>query len=164
MRNVNTAPTTSELLATSDAFFTALANNTASVALLSYFSSTHLVSIQHAPAKCPHPQTSRLTGSNAIRSYFDLLATHWVRLGMTRHSQRADAEARRVIVSASVIWKWKRSGRKWTEDFTCTLEFDESLKIVNLVIKTEGAPSTCVMRAVDVDPEPVEGLTTQISM
>lgn len=142
--------TQDHLISATNAFFLALASNTCSLTLLTHFSTTHPVTIQHAPALCPHPQTSRLSGLNAVRSYFDLLATNWTRSKMAiRTNPRADAKARRVVVGASVTWMWRRSGREWDEDFTCTLEFDENYKISSFVVKTDSAPETCVMRAVD---------------
>lgn len=153
-----------QLLAVSDAFFVALATNTPPLRLLSYFSTTHPVVIQHAPSSCPNPRSSRLSGLNAIRSYFDILATHWTRTNMHRHSIRADPALRRVVVSASVTWMWKKSGRKWNEDFTCTLDYDEGLKIVSFIVTTESGTSTCVMRAVDAEPVLHEKSSIQVSV
>ncbi|KAJ3555813.1 hypothetical protein NP233_g12118 [Leucocoprinus birnbaumii] len=140
------------LLATTDSFFKAFSANQPPLKLLSFFSTTHPVSIQHAPRTCPNPHTSRLHGLNAIRSYFDLLATHFERTSITQHSQNVlGARERTVTTSASVTWRWKKSGRSWNEDFTCTLEFDEHSKICNFVVVTESSPSTCVMRAIDTE-------------
>ena len=66
-----------------------------------------------------------------------------------RTKPRADAKAHRVVVGASVTWMWRRSGHEWDEDFTCTLEFDENYKISSFIVRTDSAPETCVMRAVD---------------
>ncbi|KIM40946.1 hypothetical protein M413DRAFT_445721 [Hebeloma cylindrosporum] len=143
-----------QLRASSESFFAAFASNKPPIKMLCYFSTTSPVIIQHAPESCPHPQTSRLIGSNAIRSYFDLLATHWTRSNArTRAPTQIDERNRRVVVFASIDWAWKKSGRKWTEDFTWTLDFDESLNIVSFVIRTVSGPGTCVMRAIDVDAE-----------
>ncbi|KAF5361088.1 hypothetical protein D9756_005114 [Leucocoprinus leucothites] len=140
------------LLSTTDSFFRALAANQPPLKLLSYFSTTNPVSIQHAPRTCPNPHTSRLHGLNAIRSYFDLLATHWERVAITQHSRNVvSSSSRAVTTSASVTWRWKKSGRSWNEDFTCTLEFDDHSKITHFVVVTESGPSTCIMRAVDTD-------------
>jgi hypothetical protein len=53
------------------------------------------------------------------------------------------------------VWTWKRSGRSWREDFTCTLVFEDSdpaaLRILSFMVITESAPGTCVMHAVDED-------------
>lgn len=144
-----------QLRASSESFFDAFASNKPSIKMLCYFSTTSPVIIQHTPDSCPHPHTSRLVGSNAIRSYFDLLATHWTRSNArTRATTQIDGPNRRVIVSASIDWAWRKSGRKWTEDFTWTLDFDESLEIVSFVIRTVSGPGTCVMRAIDIDAEP----------
>lgn len=94
-------------------------------------------------------------GSNAIRSYFDLLATHWTRSNARiRATTQIDEPNRRVVVSASVDWAWRKSGRKWTEDFTWTLDFDENLEIISFIIRTVSGPGTCIMRAIDIDAEP----------
>jgi hypothetical protein len=141
------------LRASSQAFFDAFCSNTPSIKMLHYFSTTSPAAIQHTPLECPHPYASKLSGSNAIRSYFDLLATHWTRSGAhIRDELEVDASNRRVVIPASVTWTWKKSGRQWREDFTWTLDYDESLKISSFVIRTMSGPGTCVMRAVDVDP------------
>jgi hypothetical protein len=148
-------PTSEQLIDACNCFFTALSNNTPPLALLHHFSTTHPVSIQHCPARCPHPHASILRGPNAVRSYFDILATHWTRSNLTSHAVSADPMTRRVVVTGSVIWTWKRSGRSWQEDFTCTLAFDDSdaLKITNFIVLTESGPGTCVLRAIDPDPD-----------
>ncbi|CAA7262830.1 unnamed protein product [Cyclocybe aegerita] len=142
-----------QLREASEAFFDAFASDTPPLKLLSYFSTTSPVTIQHAPAECPIPQASRLVGPNALRSYFDLLSTHFLRGPV--HAQappQVDPIARQVTLAASTTWTWRKSGRAWTEDFIWTLEYDEGLKIVSFVIRTVSGPGTCVMRAVDTDP------------
>ncbi|KAF9013119.1 hypothetical protein BDQ17DRAFT_1404701 [Cyathus striatus] len=147
------APSTQTLLNTTTSFFTSLSTNTSPLALLSYFSAVIPPRIQHCPSTCPHPSASLLYGSNAVRSYFDLVATHWVRTAMSLTSMTPDPDfnKRRVHVRGSVQWMWRGSGRRWTEDFSCLVEFDEGMKIIAFLIKTESAPETCVMRAVDRD-------------
>jgi hypothetical protein len=142
-----------QLIDACNRFFSAFSTDTPPLILLSYFSTTHPITIQHCPAKCPTPHTSILRGPNAVRSYFDLLATHWTRSNLTSHAVAVDPYSRRVIVKGSVNWTWKKSGRSWQEDFSCTLVFDDSdpLKIANFVVKTENGAKACVMQAVDVD-------------
>ncbi|TFK27560.1 hypothetical protein FA15DRAFT_701769 [Coprinopsis marcescibilis] len=141
-----------QLLSTTDAFLQALAVNASSQCLLSFFSTTNPVVVQHAPAGCNHAHTSRLTGLNAVRSYFDLVTTHWTRSSVQTHSRpRANSSKRRTVISASVTWMWRQSGRQWTEDFICTLDFDENFKIVSFIIQTESPPETCLMSAKDVE-------------
>ncbi|KAF8654681.1 hypothetical protein AX16_003471 [Volvariella volvacea WC 439] len=161
---VATSSTSNQLIQSTHNFFNALANNTPPIELLSHFSTTRPVTIQHAPASCPHPHTSRLTGLNAIRSYFDLLATHWVRTDTRVHSVHIDPSSRKSIISASVTWMWKKSRRSWTEDFTCTLEYDENYKIVSFLVCTNSGPGTCVMRAVDIEQPALPKSIVQISM
>ncbi|KAJ6622625.1 hypothetical protein B0H10DRAFT_892974 [Mycena sp. CBHHK59/15] len=139
-----------QLLFAAEAFFLDLSANTPSKILIAHFSSTKEVVIQHAPALCPHPYTSRLTGLNAVRSYFDLIATNWLRSETQIRSQTA-IEPRQVAVKASVRWTWRESGRSWTEDFLCILDYDDNLKIMSMIIQTESEPGTCVMRAIDAD-------------
>lgn len=146
------SPTREQLLAATERYLAAFANNkTHSLTLLSYFSTTSPIWIQHYPATCSHPQSSLLRGPNAIRSYFDLLATHWTRTCMRRRTLQADAPTRTIVLEGSVTWTWKKSGRSWVEDFTCTLAFDELLKIVSFSVRTDSEVKTCVMRAKDVD-------------
>uniref|UniRef100_A0A8H8CHF8 Uncharacterized protein n=1 Tax=Psilocybe cubensis TaxID=181762 RepID=A0A8H8CHF8_PSICU len=143
----------SQLQATTESFFQAFALETPPVGMLSYFSHTSPAIVQHTPSNCPIPLSSRLEGNNAIRSYFDLLATHWHRSdAKIRSPLQISVEKRRVILLADVIWTWKKSGRQWIEEFSWTLDYDESYKIVSFVIQTISSPGTCVMRAVDADP------------
>ncbi|KAF9481114.1 hypothetical protein BDN70DRAFT_876717 [Pholiota conissans] len=142
-----------ELRASGQAFFDAFAANTPPIKMLHHFSTSSPAVLQHTPLDCPHPFTSKLSGSNALRSYFDLLATNWTRSNAhIRDELEVDASNRRVVIPASVTWTWKRSGRHWREDFTWTLDFDDTLKISSFVIRTMSGPGTCVMRAVDIDP------------
>ncbi|GLB38733.1 hypothetical protein LshimejAT787_0505980 [Lyophyllum shimeji] len=146
------SPTRERLLAATDRYLAAFADNkTHPLTLLSYFSTTSPISIQHYPDACSHPQSSLLRGPNAIRSYYDLLATHFTRTCGHRHTLQVDACTRTVIFEGSVTWTWKRSGRSWVEEFTCTLVFDELLKIVSVAVRTDSAVKTCVLRAKDVD-------------
>ncbi|KAF8238057.1 hypothetical protein L208DRAFT_1430828 [Tricholoma matsutake] len=147
-------------------FFTALANDTPPLSLLHHFSNTHPISIQHCPIHCSHPHASILRGPNAVRSYFDILATHWTRSKLTCHSISPDPKLRRVLVKGSVTWTWKRSGRSWQEDFICTLVFDDSdaLKITQFSVLTESGPGTCVLRAVDYDHEVVGTHAIEVTM
>ncbi|KAF8074049.1 hypothetical protein FPV67DRAFT_784034 [Lyophyllum atratum] len=141
-----------QLLTATDHFLTAFASNkTHPLTLLSHFSTTWPTSIQHYPSTCSHPQSSLLRGANAIRSYFDLLATHWTRSCVVHRTLQADISTRTVVFEGNVTWTWKKSGRSWVEDFTCTLAFDELLKIVSFSVRTDSEIQTCVMRAKDVD-------------
>lgn len=132
-----------------DALFTDLGANSPPYIVLSHFSRAYPVVIQHAPITCPLAASTMLTGINAVRSYFDLLATHWNRSDPQRHSLVVHEDTRQVVVTASVTWTWKASGKSWREDFTCTLGFDENCKVISFVMKTTSGPGTCVMRAVD---------------
>ncbi|KAJ7133533.1 hypothetical protein C8R44DRAFT_664096 [Mycena epipterygia] len=144
-------PSREQLLFAAEVLFLDLSANTSSNILATHFSSTKEVVIQHTPALCPHPHTSRVTGLNAARSYFDLLATHWLRSN-TEVYTRTVVETHQVAVTASAQWTWRASGRSWKEEFVCTLEYDDHLKIVAMIVETNSAPGTCVMRAVDADP------------
>ncbi|KAG6889849.1 hypothetical protein C0992_003828 [Termitomyces sp. T32_za158] len=148
----SSTPTREQLLDVTNRYLTAFANDkTHPLSMLTFFSTTSLVSIQHYPSNSPHPQASILRGANAVRSYFDLIATHWTRSPISHKTIIVDSYARNVVFEGSVTWKWKKSGRSWVEDFTCTLVFDEVLKIVNYVVRTDSASQTCLMRAKDVD-------------
>ncbi|KAJ7429080.1 hypothetical protein B0H11DRAFT_2167710 [Mycena galericulata] len=145
------SPTKQQLLFAAEILFLDLSANSPTSILVGHFSSTKEVVIQHAPALCPHAYTSRVTGLNAVRSYFDLIATNWSRSN-TEIRARTVVEPNKVAVTASVRWTWRLSGRSWVEDFVCTLEYDEHLKIIGMVIETKSASGTCVMRALDADP------------
>ncbi|KAF7298660.1 hypothetical protein MIND_00813200 [Mycena indigotica] len=146
------SPTQKQLLFAADALFLDLAANASTKILLSHFSSTNELVIQHAPISCPLPQDSRLTGLNAVRSYFDLISVHWERKDLCLDSQNAITHpTKTVTVHGSVGWTWRLSRREWTEKFTCTLEYDDNLKVVGMVVETTSPPATCVMRAVDMD-------------
>ncbi|EAU86317.2 hypothetical protein CC1G_08041 [Coprinopsis cinerea okayama7 len=140
-----------QLLSATNAFLKALACNLSPLRLLSFFSSSSPVTLQHAQARCPHAQTSRFTGLNAVRSYFDLLTAHWTRSAMQIHSRPwLDVQKRRIVIDASVTWMWRSSGRTWTEDFICTIDYDDAFKIVSFVVETESPPETCIMTAKDI--------------
>ena len=133
-----------------DAFFKAFASNTSPIAMLVHFSNTSPVVLQHGPKTCPYPFRWRVAGLNAVRSYFDLIATTWSRSNVKIcEPPKIDVESRRAVVELSANWTWRKSGRSWTEDFTWDLEFDEGMKIVNFVVRTTSDPATCLMRAVD---------------
>ncbi|KAJ7250040.1 hypothetical protein B0H12DRAFT_1052525 [Mycena haematopus] len=144
-------PSHQQLLFAAEMLFLDLSANTSSNIVISHFSSTKEVVIQHAPALCPHPHTSRLTGLNAVRSYFDLIATHWLRSD-TKIRTRTIVEPNQVAVSASVQWTWRSSGRSWREDFLCTLDYDDNLKVIGMIVETTSPSGTCIMRAIDEDP------------
>jgi hypothetical protein len=127
--------------------FAAIASHSPPVHLLAHFSRTELVIIDHTPASAPHAYPA--TGLNAVRSYFDLLSTHWICESFQRHDMVVRPEVRQVVARASVIWTWRHSGRSWKEDFTCTLDFDDQLKVKHFLVRTTSPPSTCVMMAVD---------------
>jgi hypothetical protein len=86
--------------------FLDLSADTPSNILTAHFSSSNEVVIQHTPILCPYPHTSRLTGLNTVRSYFDLIATAWLRSDMTVH-MRTVVEPNQVAVSASVQRTWR---------------------------------------------------------
>ncbi len=119
---------------------------------LSYFSKSRSVTIQHLYEGCPSPSMYHLTGINAVRSYFDLIATHYdctplhsvpIRTCTTEEGMW------QAVIQATVLWMWKSSGLTWQEDFICTLDLDAGLKVVLLVILTTSGEDTCLMRAVD---------------
>ncbi|RDB14619.1 hypothetical protein Hypma_016446 [Hypsizygus marmoreus] len=157
-------PSIEQLIVATHRFFEAFSSATHPLALLTYFSTTNPISIQHYPSTCTHPQSSLLRGPNAIRSYFDLIATHWTRSDLHQKTISADPATGKVVLEGSIVWTWKKSGRRWTEDFTCTLVFDDLLKIVSFVVKTESPPATCVMRAVDSDPRILERSTVRVAV
>jgi hypothetical protein len=130
-----------------EGLFNDLAHSGSSVQLLSHFSRTEVVSLSIAPSLTQAP--IHLLGLNAVRSYFDLIATNWTHSQMRLHSRFVDPEARQVVIVASVAWTWKESGRSWTEDFTCTLNFDEQFKVKGFSIQTNSGENTCLMFAVD---------------
>jgi hypothetical protein len=130
--------------------FADIALSKPSLALLNHFSRTELVSLCISPSNGSNaPNTIHFTGINAVRSYFDLAATHWTRSAMRLHSCHVLPNASRVVLTASVTWTWKQSGRSWTEDFTCTLDFDEQVKVKAFAVQTLSGEQTCLMRAVD---------------
>jgi hypothetical protein len=127
--------------------FAAIASHTPPVRLLSHFSRTEPVVIDHTPIHSPHAYPA--TGLNAIRSYFDLLSTHWICESIQRHDMHVRPEVLQVVAKASIIWTWRHSGRSWKEDFTCTLDYDDQLKVKHFLVRTTSPPGTCVMMAVD---------------
>ncbi|KAF5311566.1 hypothetical protein D9611_009506 [Ephemerocybe angulata] len=140
-----------------DAFFEGLCAKQTTAQRLEYFSTTEALILQHSPAICPSIAAFRVTGQNAVRSYFDILSTHWHRENLQlRGAPLVDVHSRSASYDASITWIWRRSGRRWTEEFNCAITFDDNLKVVSLIIRTDSAPETCVMNAKDVDSSPLE--------
>jgi hypothetical protein len=138
-------PTKDQLTVATKELLTAICARTPPLRLLSHFSRTELVVIDHTPINAPHAYPA--TGLNAVRSYFDLLSTHWTCKSFERHETNVFPEAQQVVTKASVIWTWKHSGRSWTEEFTCTFDFDDQLKVKRFLVRTTSPPGTCVMMA-----------------
>ena len=138
------------LQSAADALFAELARSDSSTALLSYFSRTEIVNLSVASGFNGEPPL-HLTGLNGVRSYFDLVATHWKRSKMRLHHRHVCPDALRVVLSASVTWTWKESGKSWREDFTCTLDYDDQILVKGFAIQTESGQQTCLMFAVDPD-------------
>ncbi|SRR6266550_2452190 len=142
------------LLDAAAAFFADFSKNAAPIRMLSYFSTTHLIALQHIPALLPDGRISRLsrmTGLNAVRSYFDLISAHFTRAPVVINHLEADAETSSVTADATIIWTWRRSRHRWQEDLICTIRYDEAYKIISLILETVSEPGTCVMHAVDKD-------------
>ncbi|TEB40139.1 hypothetical protein FA13DRAFT_1769742 [Coprinellus micaceus] len=146
-----------QMCTTVDAFRDALCTNRSSAQLLEFFSTSQAPIIQHTPADCVNPLGSRLVGLNAVRSYFDIQATHWKRdhIGL-RGLPQLNPETRTAVLDASVVWVWRCSGRRWTEDVNCTITLDDDMKITSFIVRTESSPETCPWMAKDVsrDPDP----------
>lgn len=116
--------------------------------LLSHFSTTQCVSLQHDYMHSPTPFA--FIGVHAVRSYFDLLTLHWMRDDMRFHDCIVHADKSQVVIKASVRWTWRMSRRSWLEEFTCTLGFDENLKVKSYIVETNSTEDSCVMLAIDV--------------
>lgn len=141
------SPTREQLVVATNDLLAAIVSHTPPLRLLSHFSRTELVVIDHTPINSPHAYPA--TGLNAVRSYFDLLSTHWICESFERHEMHVFPEAQQVVAKASVVWAWRHSGKSWREDFTCTFDFDDQLKVKRFVIRTTSSPRTCVMMAND---------------
>jgi hypothetical protein len=117
------------------------------LSLLSHFSTTQTVTLQHdfIHSATPYP----FVGLHAVRSYFDLLALHWTRDDMQLYQCDVYADKLRVVIKASVQWTWRASKQSWREVFTCTLDFDELLKVKGFVVESSPPESSCVMLATD---------------
>jgi hypothetical protein len=119
-------PTSDQLQAAGDKLFADIAASTSPLLLLSHFSDTEIVVIDHAHIDA-HPAPN--VGLNAVRSYFDILTTHWSRSNLERHETFIRPESHQVICRASVWWTWRSSGRKFKEEFTVTVDWDDQLKV-----------------------------------
>ncbi|TRM60601.1 hypothetical protein BD626DRAFT_127019 [Schizophyllum amplum] len=148
--------TEADLLSALSALLADLAGDAPAAQLVAHFSTLHEPQIQHAPAACPLAQRglSRLRGLNAVRSYFDLLATHFERAGVAEVRRMwADPTRRAATAQVETKWRWRASGRKFEEELDMELVFDEQMKIVSFVVATTGG--TCMMNAVDVEVAPL---------
>lgn len=151
--------TTSQLISGTEALFSDFATpGTPTHVIVSHFSTTHVPTLDHAPSKkspCgeldPTFTLTPLIGLNAVRSYFDLLSMHYTRQKVTTHSIHAFPEKYQVVTTASILWKWNKSKKEWTEDVECTLDFDEQFRVRAFFVRTLSEDETCVMRAVDYD-------------
>lgn len=76
---------------------------------------------------------------------------HYTRQKVTTHSIHAFPEKYQVVTTASILWKWNKSKKEWTEDVECTLDFDEQFRVRAFFVRTLSEDETCVMRAVDYD-------------
>ncbi len=123
--------------------------NTTSLALLSHFSPDQSISIQHSYSTCLTPNAHRFTGRIGVRSYFDVLMLHFEKSPMTLDQWYVDESVRRVVLTGSVEWTWRKSRQKWKEVLTCSIDFDANLKVVSLMFITTSDETTCVMQAVD---------------
>jgi hypothetical protein len=118
-----------------------------SVDLLSHFSTTQPIVLQHDCVDSINPCT--FSGPHAVRSYFDLLALHWTRDDVQLHECTIDEDNRRVVATATTQWRWRVSGESWREDFTCTLDFDERLKVTGFIVHSSPPETNCIMHATD---------------
>ena len=136
------------------AFFADFSKNAAPGRMLNYFSTAHPIEIHHAPALLPDgriPCLTRLTGPNAVRSYFDLISAHFTRAPIVINHIEANASKSSVTADTTIIWTWRKSRRRWQEDLICTLRYDEAFQIISLTLETVSEPETCVLNAVDAD-------------
>jgi hypothetical protein len=164
--------TKDDLLGSAKRLFSDLASNAGSTALLSHFSSNHQITLRHCATedmvdgqgnnatfpltstRSPCTSTYVLTGHNAVRSYFDMICTHWTRSRVEVHHTsyslpKYPNRPPQVVIDFSITWTWNRSGHSWTEDCTMTIDFDDSAKMVNMLCQTTSGRETCVMHATD---------------
>ncbi|KAF8710141.1 hypothetical protein AX14_013419 [Amanita brunnescens Koide BX004] len=146
----------SPFLDAANAFFVDFSKNAAPARMLTYFSTAYPIEIQHAPALLPDgriPRLTGLTGTNAVRSYFDLISAHFTRGSVVINHIEADDSKSSVVADTSIIWTWRRSHHRWQEDFICTLRYDETFKIISLTLETVSEPETCALNAVDTEDD-----------
>lgn len=143
------SPSAAQLTLAAEKLLFDISTNAPASRLLNHFSTTHNVVLQHSFSTCATPQAYRFTGLTAVRSYFDLLATHYERACVGQQIALVSEAGGRVIVDGSTKWTWKRSRREWQEDYRVYVDFDAALKVVSYVVVTTSPEGTCVMRAVD---------------
>jgi len=135
------------LQSAAESLFADIAAQKPSASLLSHFSTAQIVTLQHDYI---HSTTPHLfVGLHAVRSYFDLLALHWTRDDIRFYKFDVHPDKLQVVITASVQWTWKVSKKSWREDFACTLDFDEWLKVKGLVVRSNAPETSCVLLAVD---------------
>lgn len=165
-------PSPENILSAVDKFLCAFfRDSTTSAEMLEYFSTSYLITIQHAPQSCcPEFAANKMQGHNAVRSYFDLLTTHWYREALNLDDQPHIAfdhsleSLCTVAVDASIRWTWRRTRRQWTEDLNCAITLDDNLKIVSLIFRTLSSPETCVMYAKDLAGDRCVPRSTALAM
>ncbi|KAF8906335.1 hypothetical protein CPB85DRAFT_892234 [Mucidula mucida] len=143
------APSAAQLTLAAEKLIFDISTNVSTSRILSHFSQNNNVIMQHSWSTCPNPNSYRFTGLNAVRSYFDLLSTHYERSSLMQHSIHVVESTGCVIITASVQWTWKSSRHQWQEDYTCYIDYDSSLHVVSFIVVTTSPDWTCVMRATD---------------
>ncbi|KAL1745000.1 hypothetical protein HDZ31DRAFT_82263 [Schizophyllum fasciatum] len=168
------------LLATMTTLLADLARGAPTATILAYFSALHEPVIQHAPARGPSRASpeSRMYGLNAVRSYFDLLATHFDLQGMEE-----DVKVRRVwteptrraaLAEVHAGWRWRAKGQRgaagcsasgcqrpprgFNEEFELEVVFDEEMKVASFLVATTGG--LCAMEARNTRIPLIHGMAT----
>ncbi|KAF7987020.1 hypothetical protein HWV62_123 [Athelia sp. TMB] len=141
---------TGPLQFSAECLFADIAANKPSKTLLAHFSTTDTVVLRHDCVYNPSPFS--FEGLHAVRSYFDLLSLNWKKSDMQIHSKEVDLTKSQVVLRASMRWTWRISGNSWREVFTCTLDYDEEVKVKKFIVETDVPKSSCVMHAVDSGP------------
>jgi hypothetical protein len=124
------SPSRSDLLAAAKQFCDAFSEKRDITTLISFFSTTHQVSvIEHGlPALAPFLGRT-FTGIRGVKEYFELISSLLSYEDMTFSEFVVDSDTNKVAMKGQSRFTWLSTDESWEEAFSYIVDFDEELKI-----------------------------------
>ncbi|KAK1226028.1 hypothetical protein PQX77_010987 [Marasmius sp. AFHP31] len=121
-----------QLLSSAQSFCNAFAENKDLDTIMTYFSTTHQITVIEHGEKALAPFLGKeYVGIPAARSYFEAIASLLSYKDMKFVEFVVDTEARRVACKARAKFTWKSTEQSWDETFAYMLDFDDEKKITD---------------------------------